>query len=331
MFWKAVSLSISSSKKKVMKKGLLKIILDVCVLIAILVAVDIFVGWVGREYTQWLNKQKPKNRDSAYVNYDLNAATPDVAIIGSSTAICHYVPDIIHDSLLCYTGKDYEVFNMGVSYQKLAYNYYSLKGLLERTKPALVIVDVWANYCSEQGYFERFNAFKPYINSNDNVKDMFRKHDKLSVLTISNMYCYNSELFYLLMVPFFETTTTNGYLKWTNTLDKAEKSIKKDTTELVALSVEEFDSMIGLAKEKQVPLCVVLSPALHSSDTSSLSYQYMRRKCMEVGIPFLDYSNDESFYKPDYFRDESHMNCFGAELFTKELMSDIKELFYENL
>jgi hypothetical protein len=250
-------------------------------------------------YANWLNK-KPISRDSALVNYDFNAATPDVAILGSSTAICHYDPDIIHDSLFAYYGKNYEVFNMGVSNQRLAYDYYGLKSLLERTKPYMVIVDVWSTFIGEKGIHERYEAFKPYIYMNPVVKEMFAKHNKLDVIMKSKMYCFNTELVYLLMAPFFNSDNVNGFSKSKTEMTTIVKETEKDTTALCSLSVEEFDAMIELAHAKNVSIIVVLSPTLCSSDTTSLSYQYMKKKCAESGVLFLDYSNDETYYTPPF-------------------------------
>lgn len=308
-----------------MKKGLVKVLVDVVVLLGILLVVDVFVGWAGEKYAKWLNK-KPIKRDSALVNYKLNAATPDVAIIGSSTAICHYDPDIIHDCLMAWQGKDYDVFNMGVSNQRLTYDYYALKCLLERTTPKMVIIDVWASYLGEEGKYERYEAFRPYINMNNHIREMFETHGQNSFMMKSNMYCYNTELVYLLMAPAFRSNEkVNGFSKNKSEIAKIEKSSEKDTTCLYPLSVNEFDSMIGLIKDHNLAAFIVLSPTLRPSDTASQSYQYMKKKCEEESIPFLDYSNDEDYYQEHLFRDDVHLNYYGAEIFTRNLMRDIKE------
>ena len=88
--------------------------------------------------------------------------------------------------------------------------------------------------------------------------------------------------------------------------------------------MKEFDDMINLCKDYNVKLFVVLSPAIRPSDTTSASYIYMKKKCDESGIPFLDYSNDKRFYQARYFADPLHMNQYGAEFFTSELMKDIR-------
>ena len=310
-----------------MKKSLLRTLLDVLVLIGILIVIDVSVGYAGAKYANWLN-QEPRNGDAALINYDLNAATPDVAIIGSSTAICHYVPDIIHDSLLVTTGNDYSVFNMGMSKQKMAYNYYALKGLVERKKPAIVIEDVWASNISVEGYPRFYQEFRPYVNSNHNVKEMLERHGEYNFLLMSRMYCYNTELVKMLM-SFLKPTGANGYKGSNVEMPEIVKLWDKDSTEVMPESAYEFDNMIELCKSNDIKLFVVLSPAIRASDTTSKSYLYMKEKCEENGIPFLDYSNDESFYKSKYFSDPLHMNSVGAEYFTSVLMKDIKSYLTE--
>lgn len=305
-----------------MKNGYVKVLLNIVVLLAILGIMDALVGWLGEKYIRWLSL-KPRNSDAALVNYNVNAAKPDIAVLGSSTAICHYNPDIIHDSLLAFTGNDYEVFNMGVSNQRLTYDYYGLKCLLERTHPKFVIVDVWASYISAGDPSFSFEAFKPYANINQNIKTMLIGHNKYDLPMQSNMYCYNTELVKLIMAA-FKSSNTNGFISSKVEMKNVIKEHEQDTTGLLPLSVDEFDSMISLAKNNNIRLFVVLSPTLSSADTTSLSYLYMKNRCKECNIPFMDYSNDTGYYHTRYFRDVKHMNFYGAELFTSHLMHDIK-------
>ena len=308
-----------------MKNNLCKVFLSVVVLVSILVAMDFLLGWSARGYIKWLNRM-PHDGDAALVSYNLNAAAPDVAIIGSSTAICHYNPDIIHDSLLSYLGEDLSVFNMGMSNQRMAYDYYGLKCLLERTDPEIVIVDVWASYLGEGDPSFSFGAYRPYASINPNVKELLVKHDKYDFLMKSNMYCFNTELVKLIM-SVFRTTNVNGFTRSSVEMSNVVKDKEIDTTSLLPLSVEEFDSMLAMANEHKTMLFVVLSPTLCSADTTSQSYRYMRKRCREMNVPFLDYSNDEQYYTTHYFRDKTHLNTIGAELFIQNLMNDIKSYF----
>lgn len=306
-----------------MKNGYLKILVNIAIVLAILFVMDVLVGWIGEKYMRWLNAE-PRDGDAALVNYNVNAVKPDVAILGSSTAICHYDPDIIHDSLLAYTGEDYQVFNMGISNQRLAYDYYGLKCLLDRTTPKIVIVDVWASYIGEGDPSFSFEAFRPYTNINPNIKEMLVNHGDYDFMEMSNMYCFNTEFVKLLMSP-FKSKGVKGFSKSKATIAEIKKGTEKDTTALLPLSVKEFDGIITLSNERGFKLFVVMSPTLRSSDTTSASYKYIKNKCSVSNITFLDYSNDEKYYQAQYFRDLTHLNYYGAELFTQNLMRDIKE------
>ena len=305
-----------------MKRGLLKVLADVAILILMLVVMDVLVGWVGEKYINRLNKE-PRNSDAALVNYDVNAAAPDVAILGSSTAICHYDPQIIHDSLLHYTGRNLEVFNMGVSNQRLAYDYYGLRCLLVRTTPQLVIADIWPSYIGEGDMSFSFEAFRPYVSINPIIKEMLEKHGDYSFMNLSNMYCYNTEFVKLLMAP-LKAKNPDGFSRSKVKIEKVEKLNEKDKSALSDLSIYEFMDMIRLSKERGFKLIFVMSPTLRSADTESQSYQFIVKECHENDILMLDYSNDESYYKTEYFRDRSHLNYYGAELFSQNLMSDLK-------
>lgn len=311
-----------------MKNGYLKILVNIAIVLAILFVMDVVVGWAGEKYMKWLNKN-PRNGDAALVNYTLNAANPDVAIIGSSTAICHYDPAIIHDSLMSYIDEDLDVFNMGISNQRLTYDYYGLKCLLDRTTPKIVIADVWATYIGEGDPSFSFSAFRPHTHINPNIKEMLKKHDELNFMSKSNLYCFNTS-FVKLIMSLLKSPAGNGFGKNTVEMTEVNKETEKDTTGLLPISIEEFDSMISLAKTNNVKLFVVMSPTLRSSDTTSMSYHYIKDKCLIEGIPFLDYSNNEKYYQPHYFFDRTHLNYYGAELFTQELMKDIKKYIVLN-
>lgn len=313
-----------------MKNGFVKILVNIIILLAILVVMDIVVGSVGEMSMRILNKA-PHDGDAALTNYDLNAASPDVAILGSSTAICHYDPNIIHDSLISFTGNEYDVFNMGMSAQRLAYEYCALSSLVDRKVPKIVILDVWASYLSEGFQDISYSVFRPYINYNSHVREMMDRHGELDLLTKSSMYCWNTEIVKLIM-SYRKSTETNGF----NGKSKVELThpainiFEEDTCGLAKVSVNEFDGIITLAKKKDIKLFVVLSPRLSPSDTTCLSYKYMRNKCAENEIPFLDYSNNEKYFIEHYFRDNTHMNYYGAERFTRDFMKDIKGYIFSN-
>ena len=250
-----------------MKNGYLKLLVNVIVLLALLVLFDVVVGWAAERYMKWLN-HAPRYGDAALVNYDVNAAAPDVAILGSSTAICHYDPEIIHDSLLTMTGNDYQVFNMGVSNQRLAYDYYGLKCLLDRKTPEMVIVDVWASYLGEGDPSFSFEAFRPYANINPIIKEMLARHGDYDFMAKSNMYCLNTEFVKLLM-SVIKPTGANGFSKSAVKMTAIEKDLTKDTTALSSLSVTEFDELLSLAGERKFQMFVVMSPTLRASDNVS--------------------------------------------------------------
>ena len=305
-----------------MKNGLYKVLFDVFIILSILFTLDVFIGWAGEKYIHWLNR-KPRNSDAALVNYSLNAAAPDVAIIGSSTAICHYVPTVLHDSL-CNMGYDYKVFNMGIANQRLTYDYYGLRCLLKRTIPKIVIVDVWASFLGEGNPTTAFEAFKPYIKVNEDIKEMLKTHDQLNILSKSNLYCFNTQ-FVKLLLAVFRPSGSDGFHTSNVELEVVKKGVSKDKSRLSSLSVTEFNDMLSLAKSKNIKLFVIMSPTLRSSDTTSMSYHYIKNKCKNDKIPFLDYSNDEKYQKSCFFQDTTHLNYSGAYFFSSCLMRDLKK------
>lgn len=312
-----------------MNKGLQTIIKNLMILSVILIVTDMFVGWIGNKYASWLNRI-PRDGDAALINYNLNAAAPDVAIVGNSTAICHYVPSIIHDSIASYINKDFSVFNMGMSKQRMSYNYYALRCLLDRKVPKILIANVWPTFLGAADITKYFTELVPYVKMNYNIREMFEKHEEYNFMMQSNMFCFNTELVKLLMSPLKPKYSDGFRTSHTKLSAVGEKTVKVDQSPLSPLSVEEFDAMIDLAIKNQILLVVVMSPSLsYVSDTNSQSYRYMKEKCRVENVPFLDYTHNGKYDKAEFYRDDAHLNYYGAMQFSKDLMTDLKSVIVE--
>ena len=49
--------------------------------------------------------------------------------------------------------------------------------------------------------------------------------------------------------------------------------------------------------------------------------------CKERNIPLFDFSNNPKYvHNDEYFKDGTHLNAFGADEFTKDLIKEIKSL-----
>ena len=68
-----------------------------------------------------------------------------------------------------------------------------------------------------------------------------------------------------------------------------------------------------------VKIIFVASPTWYGS--SSDTYWPIKEICHRRNIPFIDYSNDKKYiHQYQYFKDGVHLNAFGADEFTKDLV-----------
>ncbi len=105
-----------------------------------------------------------------------------------------------------------------------------------------------------------------------------------------------------------------------------------------------IDKIILYCKEKDVKLTLVSVPVssfLNAGRTNYAEYiNYMNSLAHESGIEYLDFNLMKEEYWPDataYFKDDDHLNKFGAELLS-EIYSDLineeitrEELFYHSM
>ena len=193
------------------KEYIIKILLSAFITISGLVCVDWLVG-IGATFLLRELGKKNYSGEAAMTNYNLNFVEPDVVIIGSSTAMCHYVPSILHDSILSYTGKDLFVHNAGVSFQRMPYNYCEMKSLVARKAPKIAIVDVFPDCLGGESLKAALSPLHPYVRINPYVKEIMDndESERTKILLNSNLYCYNGELIKLL-ASFRNTVGCDGY------------------------------------------------------------------------------------------------------------------------
>ena len=89
---------------------------------------------IGKTLRYFYFKQKCGRQYRA--TYAIEKTTADVLIFGSSRAYHHYVPGIIEDKM------QQSCYNTGSPGQSLLFNYATLKAILKRYSPKLIVLDV---------------------------------------------------------------------------------------------------------------------------------------------------------------------------------------------
>ena len=286
----------------------------------ILFALDFSIGSVLRHF--YFTQESGRQYRATYA---IDKTTDDILIFGSSRAYHHYVPSLIEDSLkqTCY--------NTGSPGQFLLYNYATLKAVLARYAPKLVILDVSAGDLSVgRESYDRLSFLLPYYRNHKEIRpivDLKSPLEKYKLL--SSIYAFNSSF---LMIAggnseYFKKKAVNlkGYKPLTRVWNEPIKIREIEKYKLDSIKVKVFESFIKDCKDAGSKLVLVCSPLYGKYQEKDYSISVMERFANEHQVDFFDFSNDTSFINhPDLFDDPGHLNDRGARMFTCVLLSKIK-------
>lgn len=303
---------------------MIKLLKYICIIIISIVIIDILIGKLGDVVIRDLNTEI-HNGDAALVNYNLNKLTADVIIVGSSTAMCHYNPQIIQDSLSLYSQTPISIFNAGASTQGLAYDYALISSIIERKKPKMIILDLHYNDFCEGLNQEQISRLQPYYRYNKSLTDVFNRHLPLRnrILLKSNLYRFNTN-FTKLTLSFLKCKGTNGFYAHEGTMDTMpDIEIEKTEYAFNNESVNDFIDIVNMCESNSISLYLIVSPVLNHRFYDSSLVDRVKQLCQENNIFLMDYKDDSRFQKPELYYDRRHLNIQGASLFSSIVISDI--------
>lgn len=296
------------------------------IILASLVIIDVIFGAVFNHIIRLASKQNYAGL-TAIGNYNLNTACADIVIIGSSTASCHYDPQVFKDSLSQFVGEGASVINAGFHYQQIPYSYCLLKSIVERKVPKIAIVDIQPQHLGGDVNEEALKVLRPYYAFNQNVREVLDENESWpnTLLLRSNMFRLNTE-FLKILLSFTKPAGFNGFEKKIGVVDSFSINAKPDCHPINSVFLREFEEMISIARDKGIMLFICMSPRLTYTDKESESYKMINFVCEKYQVPFIDYSNDSLFMRSELFFDSVHMNTTGADLYSKIVCHDITEL-----
>ena len=276
----------------------------------------------------WLSKHA-KGGYIAHHNYILEDTNEDILIMGSSRAIHHYNPKIITDStgLSCYNcgqdGNGIVLFN----------GWWDI--INDRYFPKMIIYDINPGFDIVQGEDNhKYLGWLKETYDHPGVQEIFDAVDKNERYKMqSYMYRYNSKFLQILadnIHPIF-SIKGNGFLPLKGDIDsmkvdrnrKVKEEFKVDTLKMNL--IEDF-----VSDSKNTKVFFVISPMWYGSNPELVDY--IKNYCDERNISFYDYSNNPKYvHQAKYFKDGSHLNEFGANEFTKDLMKQIRNKLNEEV
>lgn len=301
------------------------------IILVSLVCVDFLVGRLG----DWIIlKEADKNYtgNTARLNYSLNGSKEDIVILGSSEAACAYIPSLITKRLLEETGKNFSAYNAGTTSQGVSFCYCVERGLIERRKPKVIVLDLVWSYLypiDEEQNNTMLSPVRPYSRINQNVKDLLDRNDgrKERTLSYSNMYRLNSEIikfFFLLS----KNKLSDGHISYNKVM--SSEAIKEDEIykeSMIAQSIlDDFNSFINLAEDNGVKVVCTVTPKYRNMPSKCDSYRTMLKICKDHRIPVCEIYNDSVFNNSSLYYNPAHLNSEGAILATNILVDTLSKV-----
>ncbi|MBQ8734756.1 MAG: hypothetical protein IJY75_02060 [Bacteroidaceae bacterium] len=256
-------------------------------------------------------------------NYICNVAEEDILVFGSSRAVHHYNSTILEDSL------GMSCYNCGEEANGFILSYGRLLMALERHCPKVIIQDITAEFDLHKNDNHKYLGWLKTRYERAGVSEIFDAIDKTESYKMkSQMYRYNSKFLQNIFVYLTSVSTDmgiKGYRPINEPFDsmKIVKTEKPDDKEIDSLKIEFIHRYLELAQNSKIYF--VVSPIWYGMDSEEIAP--IAQICKERNIPLFDFSNNPKYvHNDEYFKDGTHLNAFGADEFTKDLIKEIKSL-----
>ncbi len=300
-----------------------KFIIKICCFFLVVAVVDFFSGIVMR-YMAEHARSGFTHKD----NYICNQLKTDILLCGSSRCVRHYNPRIITDSLggTCY--------NSGQDGNGIILSYGRLLMIKERYRPQMIICDINPEFDLLEG--DDNHRYLTWLKSHyerTGIADIFSQIDTTEKFKmLSNLYRYNSRIIELLsdyLIP-VSKVRNDGFSPIDSKFDKTKiKRHSKIASQYKVDSVKIDFLNRFIDESKDCLLVFVVSPRWYGMDSRQLDYIVNIAK--KRNIPFFNFSNNPKYVHNDkFFRDGNHLNAVGADEFTKDLVSFLKNLNNRN-
>jgi hypothetical protein len=313
-----------------MKKLFTKIIFFILPLIALLYPADYFVS-----------KNLAKSGTAAYgetrVWNDIYTGqiASKIVVYGSSRAWVHVDPKLLQDSL------NTTAYNLGIDGHNFRMQYFRHRQLLKyNTKPKYILLSL--DVFSLLKLNERYNnaQYLSFSLFNWDMASYTAGHEDFSQLDYYIPFIRYAGQFESIAIalqnarrPDTTTVRQRGYTAqdrlWTDDLRNAQ-----DKMEYFNLSIDPdlwklLKQFVAECKKDNIKLVFINSPEYIEGQKFERNRDKVLQQFMKYAkqqhILYLDYSKSPLCYKKAYFYNASHLNRKGSQLFTKQLIADLKK------
>ena len=303
------------------KNGYLYFAGRVLLLLGFVYVLDLLVGNVLRYF--YFKEEAGREYRATYA---MEKTKADVLIFGASRAYRSYVPDIIEDSLKL------SCYNTGMHGQSILYSYATLKVILKRYTPKVIILDLVPDELKiSQDSYDRLAFLLPYYKEHKeirpiiNLKSPFEKYKLLS-----SIYPFNSELIVIAggNLNFIKKgyVDMKGYKPETGVYNRPIETITPQPYPVDSVKISYYRSFIRECQQAGIKLFIVYAPTFVKYTETDYTVSVIKQIAKEENAWFADYTNHPYFIShPELFSDHVHLNGSGAETFTPMIMHEIKK------
>lgn len=257
-------------------------------------------------------------------SYSVEKVQAECIIIGSSTAVHHYIPEEIEKK----TGLS--TYNCGQDGCFFLYSCCLVNTILERYTPKVIIMDISPRSLLDTDKGDEYQNMRylSYYYDNDTVVYNYinGKSEKNKLFYYLNGYRFNSHFVYAFYPIIHESTTQQGYIPLSSksNVSLSKRDIKWDGV-WVESELSELIKTIENCNKKGVRLIMVTSPYYANYDVSVVEKCDKFNKILEEhGIEYINLLLADPFNSDSsLFIDVSHLSATGASIMTDTIISVI--------
>lgn len=285
--------------------------------VAVVVITDVLFGFFA-------NYQKKKGFKGDYkpVEYVMKHCDEDALIMGSSVVLNSVKPLVIEDSLKL------TCFNAGANGQTIIYYRTMLNCILKRYTPKIIILGIRPTEFQDEKIL-RYNLLVPYYHTGyseiDSVLESSSSYEHFFLK--SNLYRYNTIWFRILLSNFIgeNDMSEKGFISHDKPMSLP---VLTESNPIKYVSDNKkciLQDIINTCKSNNIKLFIFTPPTYCKFTSVPMTINTLQEICSKNDIPYFNDVNDDNFMMHvDWFYDTSHLNKYGAEIYSKILAGRIK-------
>lgn len=248
----------------------------------------------------------------------------DLLILGASRGVYDYNTVMMADSLNM-TCQSISLEGMSVVSQ-----YISVRKAVDGGKTKIIIYDLSGGQLSDDWVENQTSTYYPFYWKNEDVKAFVNDQQgpKMKFLLSSSFIQYNSTLYDIIYAGYIrKSVDKNGFIALPYT-GKKYNPTQIDTTEsklqINPTGERYLQQIVDVCKENSIRLILCDSPRVHYK--KQMFDDYLAEFASKNQIEFWNFSDYEPIQTDmRYFVDPVHINGPGADLFTRAIISRLKE------